>query len=181
MKRARAWAGAVAAAIALADGVLYLVVIHRQGDSSAVVPVVFSLIALGALAAVTGWILSPGAIPSMLLGSSAALFLVLGVLGIFSIGLPLLIAAGFSLLGVHQSGGRQERSTGPVRRVALGGLGVAGVLLAALLLFQIGRGGTTESVMCSGSAQGSGMPTVRGTAPSHVTLNPSRCRTITSP
>jgi hypothetical protein len=166
--------------MALADGVLYLVVIHRQGDSSAVVPVVFSLIALGALAAVTGWILSPGAVPSMLLGSSAAVFLVLGVLGIFSIGLPLLIAAGFSLLGVNQSGGTQERSTGPGRRVALGSLGVAGVLLAALLLFQIGRGGTTESVTCSGSAQGSGMPTAQGAVPAHTTRS-HECHTTTSP
>jgi hypothetical protein len=181
VNRTRAWAGAVAGSIALADGVLYLVLIHRQGDSSAVVPVVFSLIALAALAAVAGWVLSPGAVPSMLLGGSAAMFLVLGVLGVFSIGLPLLIAAGFSLLGVHQSGGRQERSTGPGRRVALASLGVAGVLLAALLLFQIGRGGTTESVTCSGSAHGSGMPTVPGAAPSRVTQNPSRCRTITSP
>ena len=180
MNRTRAWAGVVAGSIALADGVLYLVVIHRQGDSGPV-PWVFPLIALAAFAAVAGWVLSPGAVPSILLGSSAAVFLILGVLGIFSIGLPLVIAAAFSLLGVHQSGGREERSTGPVRRVALGGLGVAGVLLAALLLFQIGRGGTTESVTSSGSAQGSGMPTLRGTAPSHVTQNPSRCRTITSP
>jgi hypothetical protein len=170
----------VAGSIGLADGVLYLVLIHRQGDSSAV-PWVFPLIALGALAAVAGWALSPGHVSSTLLGSSAAVFFVMGVLGIFSIGLPLLIAAVFSLVAVHQSGGGQERSMGAMRPVTLGGLAVAGVLVAAFLLFQIGGGGTTVSVRCSASARGSGMPTVPGAVPARATPRSHGCRTITSP
>jgi hypothetical protein len=130
---------------------------------------------------VAGWVLSPGSVPSMLLGGSAAMFLVLGMLGIFSIGLPLLIAAAFSLLGVHQSGGGHGRSMSPRRRMTLGGLGVAGVLLAAFLIFQIGRGGTTTSVTCSASAQGSGMPTVPGAVPAPATARSHGCRTTTSP
>jgi hypothetical protein len=180
MNRTRAWAGVVAGSIALADGVLYLVVIHRQGDSGPV-PWVFPLIALAAFAAVAGWVLSPGAVPSILLGSSAAVFLILGVLGIFSIGLPLVIAAAFSLLGVHQSGGGQERPMRPGGRVTVAGLSVAGVLLAAFLLFQIGGGGTTVSVRCTASARGSGMPTVPGAVPAHATARSHGCRTITSP
>jgi hypothetical protein len=178
MNRTRAWAGAIAGSIALADGVIYLMLIQRQGDSSPV-PWVFPAIVLGALAAGAGWIVSPGRVASILLGSSAAVFLVLGVLGIFSIGLPLLLAAAFSAVGVQQAG-RNATSTGTRGPLVLAGVGAAGVLLAAFLLFQIGKGGTTVSVECSASARGSGMPTVPGAVP-RATTRSHGCRTITSP
>jgi hypothetical protein len=103
MRRGKAWAGLVAGTIALLIAILYLVIIHNQGDASAVVPWVFSAIALASLAAFSGWLLSPGRKASLLLSGAAVLLFVLGVLGIFSVGIPLLLAGVFSVVGVAQA------------------------------------------------------------------------------
>ncbi|MDP9225579.1 MAG: hypothetical protein M3P18_17395 [Actinomycetota bacterium] len=110
--RARAWAGVVAGAIAGATDVLYIIIISRQGESSAVVPWVFLIIALLALAALTGGILAPGRTASLVLGVTASLLFAMGVLGIFSIGLFLFAASMFCLAGVFQSRNRQRSTSG---------------------------------------------------------------------
>jgi hypothetical protein len=180
MRRGKAWAGLVAGAIALADGVSYLIVIHRQGDPGVVVPWVFSLIALGALAAFGGWFLSPGSAASFLLGGSAVVLGALGVLGLLSIGVPLLIASAFSLAGVPRARG-QALPVGRPGRVALVGLAAVGMLLAGVFIVGAGAGGTSVTVTCSGSGEGAGMPTVQGAASGHGSARPHACRTILAP
>ncbi|MEA2506984.1 MAG: hypothetical protein QOH48_1602 [Actinomycetota bacterium] len=176
----RAWGGAVAGLIATADATLYLVIIHNQGDLSPVVPWVFSIIVLGAFAAICAAFSASPRASSMLLAGSAALFLVLGVLGIFSIGSPLLLAAAFSFLGVAQTRRPHERPSRWRTGVVFGAVGV-GVLATTFLVVQIATGGQKISVTCSGSAQGSGMPRLATGGPQDSARRPHPCRTITSP
>lgn len=176
----RAWAGAVAAGIALADGVSYLVVIYRQGESSPVVAWVFSAIVIGAAAALCGWLVSPRRGASTLLALSAVAFVPLGVLGIFSIGLPLLGAAGFSLFGLRQSRDRARQGSRAVRMM-VGVVAAIGVLLTAWFLVEISRGGTTVSVTCSGSGSAAGMPSPVTERRGQEVLKSGVCRTVTSP
>jgi hypothetical protein len=178
--RIRAWGGAVAGVIAVADAALYLAIIHDQGDSSPVVPWVFAIIVLGAIAAFSGSFSTSPRASSMLLSGSAALFLVLGVLGIFSIGSPLLLAAGFSFLGVTQSRRTHKRPSRWRTGVMLGAVAVV-VLATTFLVAQIATGGQTISVTCKGSAQGPGMPRLAGGGSHHSVTRPHPCRTITSP
>jgi hypothetical protein len=176
-----AWGGGIGGVIALADAAAYLILIERQGESGgSVVPLVFALITVSGLAAVGGWLLSPRRAGSMLLVFSAVILAVLGVLGIFSIGLPLLLAAGFSLLGLAQSRGGKA-PVGRAGRTALVALAAGGLLVAVFLLVQISGGGETVGVSCRGSAPGVGMPSVPGERTPNTALRPHACRTISSP
>jgi hypothetical protein len=180
----RAWAGAIAGVIGLTDGIGYLVLINRQGEgeSSVVVPFVFTLIAVATVGAFWGVITSPGRTASIMLTSSTILFFLLGVLGIFSIGLPLLVASALSLLAVFQSRGTGESKWGHPGRVAIAGGAAIGIILAALFLGQITGGGETVSVACKGSAPGPGMPSLADGAEHHPAASrPHPCRTRTSP
>ncbi|MEA2508181.1 MAG: hypothetical protein QOG21_263 [Actinomycetota bacterium] len=173
--------GADTIRIALADGAAYLILIQRQSEpGSSVVWWVFSLITMAGLAAVGGWILSPGRAATVTLVASTIILGIVGVLGIFSIGLPLLLASGFALLGVRQSRGRAA-PVGSAGRVVVAALAAAGVLVAAFFLVQISAGGQTVGVSCTGSAPGLGMPSVRGDGTDRRALRLHACRTITSP
>jgi hypothetical protein len=177
----KAWGGLIAGAIAFADGAAYLIIIERQGESGGrVVPLVFAAISIGGIAGVGGSIVSPGRGASLLLVSSAVILGVLGVLGIFSVGLPLLLAAGFSMLGLAQSRGGKV-PVGRGGRAALAALVAAGLLVAVFFLVQISGGGKTVGVSCRGSAPGVGMPSVPGRSTRHIALRPHACRTISSP
>jgi hypothetical protein len=173
------WTAIAGGVIALVDAVIYLVLILRQGDSSAIVPLVFSLIVGGAIAAILGSFSNPSR-ARVLLASAGTLFLVLGVLGIFSIGLPLVVAAALCYVGAAQSSRRAEDSSSTVRRgVMIGAMAV--VLVGTALLFvQLVGGGESVTVICKGSAPGPGMPSLVRDHPGSATARPHPCRTIVS-
>jgi hypothetical protein len=177
--RIRAWGGAVAGLIGVADAILYLVIIHNQGDSSPVVPWVFSIIVLAAIAALSGSISASPRASSMLFIGSAVLFLVLGMLGIFSIGSPLLLAAGFSFFAMAQVH-RPHKRPSRWRTGVMFGVVAVGLLATTFLVVQIATGGQTISVTCKGSAQGPGMPRLAGGS-QRSAERPHPCRTVTSP
>ncbi|MBA2751093.1 MAG: hypothetical protein H0U41_02500 [Actinobacteria bacterium] len=101
MRRSRVL-GALAAAIAGTVDVGYLWLIHQQGTEPLTdgrVVLVASLVGFGAAAAAAGAV-TPRPRPRMSrLALASSLLMVLGVVGLFSIGLPLLVAAVFALGG----------------------------------------------------------------------------------
>ena len=101
LNRSLSCAGLLAAALAAATDVLYLRLIASQGDSltNGVVVVVATLVATCAVLAVVGAVHADPAVRVSLLAAAASFLLVLGMIGIFSIGLPLLVAAGLALAG----------------------------------------------------------------------------------
>jgi hypothetical protein len=175
--QARAWTGGLGGAIAFADAMTYLVLIYKQGESSAIVPWVFSLIAAGAIAAIYGSFTTQR-YARLILGAAASLFLVLGVIGIFSIGLPLLLAAGLCFFGARSS--RRRADVGSRRNLLIGVLAITGLVGATLFLTQLVAGGQKVSVRCTGSAAGPGMPALVGPHPSDAPARPHPCHTIVS-
>ena len=92
--------GLAAAAIAFADAIAYVTIINRQGtlnDWGRVV-VIAALIAFAGVLATVGSLVTGGRRPA-LLWPATVILLVLGFLGIFSIGLPLLIAGILTAVG----------------------------------------------------------------------------------
>ena len=92
--------GVAAGVIALVMDAAYLSIIVSQGNQP-VVGVVVAVAVVLALAG-TGAIVGSTTGRAAVLWPSAALLGVLGVLGMFSIGLPLLIAAGLTLVAAAQ-------------------------------------------------------------------------------
>lgn len=92
--------GVAAGMIALVMDAAYLTIIVTQGNEP-VVGVVVAVAVVLALAG-TGAIVGSVAGRAALLWPSAASLWVLGMLGMFSIGLPLLIAAGLALIAAAQ-------------------------------------------------------------------------------
>ena len=98
----RRWPGLVSAAIAGVVEVLYLILIARQDTEpltdGRVVLVATLILSAGVVAAIGS--LSQRLLTRLnLLSLATSLLLVLGSIGLFSIGLPLLVAGGFSLAG----------------------------------------------------------------------------------
>ena len=79
----------VAAGITVTMLVVYVVVMNEQGDT----PLVWVLAVLGVAAALAVYSANPAAaFGPAALSAAAFLLIVMGVLGLFSIGLPLLVA-----------------------------------------------------------------------------------------
>src|SRR5256885_15858790 len=97
------WAGVAAAVIAGTVDVLYLGTVGSQGASnpqSLTVPFVAAFIALMAICAALSDRASVARWRPLLLGASAAGLLLIGFFGIFSIGLPLLVAGVLAALSL---------------------------------------------------------------------------------
>ncbi len=99
------FAGITAAAIATVMVVVYLAIITSQGEDDWGVVAVFAvLIGSCAVAAAVGSLLPYGTVRTCLLTGAAATLLVVGILGIFSIGLPLLVAGWLATGAAIRSG-----------------------------------------------------------------------------
>ncbi|HVS04554.1 MAG TPA: hypothetical protein VHK65_00085 [Candidatus Dormibacteraeota bacterium] len=126
------WAGVGAAIIAAADDILYVGAASSDAQFLRV-PFVAGFIALMAIctglsarASATRW-------RPPLLGISAAGLLLLGVIGILSIGLPLLVAGLLALVGLINALSRPGSAPGRSGRAAAG-MAAGGALLAAVVL-----------------------------------------------
>ena len=133
----RRWPGLVAAAIAGVVDVLYLVLIAQQDTeplTDSRVVLVATLVLSAGVAAATGSLSHRLLLRLNLLSLATSLLLVLGLVGLFSIGLPLLVAAGFSLTGALAVQAVEERPRLVVRLWACN-LSVAfGVVAVGLVL-----------------------------------------------
>jgi hypothetical protein len=131
------WAGGAAAVIAGTVDVLYLGYVNSQGGGDPQflrVPFVATCIALMAICAALSSRASAAPWRPLLLGASAAGLLLLGYFGIFSIGLPLLVAGALALVGLIGSLSLDQFSAaGPSRRAAAG-MAAAGAALAVLVV-----------------------------------------------
>ena len=87
------WLGLLAGAITLADAAFYLLIISREDSPNdwAVVGLIAALIVLAGVVTIAGS-MEEGRVRTALLGAATPILLVIGFLGMFSIGLPLLIA-----------------------------------------------------------------------------------------
>ena len=132
----RRWPGLAAAAIAGVVDVLYLVIIAQQDTeplTDSRVVLVATLVLSAGVAAATGSLSHRPLLRLNLLSLATSLLLVLGLIGIFSIGLPLLVAAGFSLAGalaVHPVVNRPRLVLGLWAYNLVVAFGVVGVGLA---------------------------------------------------
>ena len=101
MRRSRVL-GALAAAIAGTVDVGYLWLIHQQGTEPLTdgrVVLVATLVGIAGAAAAAGAVTPRPRARVSLLALASSLLMMLGVVGLFSIGLPLLVAAVFALGG----------------------------------------------------------------------------------
>lgn len=136
-KRAPRGSGFASAALALATGVLYLLIIQRQdGFLESRVVFVATLIGLFALASYLGVVIPSRKLRPLLLSGAAIGLLLLGVLGIFSIGLPLLFAALFAGVAVV---GEVKRSPDVRKTLAFSSLGAVLAGLFVIAAFFVSR------------------------------------------
>jgi hypothetical protein len=126
------WAGVGAAIIAAAVDALYIGVASSDAQFLRV-PFVAGFIALMAISAALSARASATRWRPLLLGISAAGLLLLGVIGIFSIGLPLLIAGLLALVGLINSLSR-ESAPGRSGRAAAGMVAGGAVLAVVVVL-----------------------------------------------
>ena len=130
------WAGVGAAIIAAADDALYLGVINTQGGSNPQflrAPFVAVFIALMAICAALSFRASAARWLPLLLGVSAAGLILLGYFGIFSIGLPLVVAGVLASLGLLSALGHARSSAKTSGKAAVA-MAVGGATLAVLVL-----------------------------------------------
>ena len=94
------WLGVVAAATVMTDAVAYLYLISQEDTPNEwrQVALIAATIALGAVLAAAGS-LATGNLRTLLLWPATAILLIVGFLGMFSIGLPLLLAGIVTLRG----------------------------------------------------------------------------------
>jgi hypothetical protein len=106
-----AWPSAVCSVLAAATLGAYLAIVggEHEGADGRVAFVAFSL-AVSAALALTAALLRSAAARLPLLGAATATLLAWGFLGIFSIGLPLLVAAGFGGLAIARAAERSSRT-----------------------------------------------------------------------
>jgi hypothetical protein len=131
------WAGVAAAVIAGTVDVLYLGYVNSQsaGDPQFLrVPFVATFIALMAICAALSSRASAGRWRPLLLGASAAGLLLLGYFGLFSIGLPLLVAGALALVGLIGTLSLTRGSTAGSGQAAAAGMAVGGAVLAVAVL-----------------------------------------------
>jgi hypothetical protein len=148
------WAGVAAAVIAGTVDVLYLGYVNSQGAGDPQflrVPFVATFIAIMAICAALSSRSSAARWRPLLLGASAAGLLLLGYFGIFSIGLPLLVAGALALVGLVRTGSGKAAAAG----MALGGA----VLAVAVLLagFSLAEGAIRCPARGTESGGGSGI------------------------
>ena len=93
----RSWPGLVAAAIALAVAGLTAAILVAEGEGDPMWPPV--VIGLAAATAAAGSVVDRRTLALTLLWSATGVMTGLGVLAIFSVGLPLLVAAAFAAAG----------------------------------------------------------------------------------
>ena len=130
--------GALAATIAGLVDVGYLWLIHQQETEPLTdgrVLLVATLVGMAAAYAAAGVLTSRPRARTGLLALSSSLLMVLGVVGLFSIGLPLLVAAGLALAGAAAAGQSVEGQ--PALVIVLVALGLplaSGVVLLGLAL-----------------------------------------------
>ncbi|MGZ4189834.1 MAG: hypothetical protein ACXVES_11615 [Actinomycetota bacterium] len=124
----------IAAGISGCIAAAYLVIVHAQdhrfsGRSSFIAGY---LILIAALLVGGARVEGPGAKAALLAGASNSLVL-LGFLGLFSIGVPLLLAAGIALPATARALSETPRPWGPVI-VVTASLGAVAVILAGVLV-----------------------------------------------
>jgi hypothetical protein len=159
------WAGVGAAVIAAAVDVLYLGVINTQGGSNPQflrAPFVAAYIALMAICASLSSFASAARWRTLLLGISVAGLLLLGFFGIFSIGLPLMVAGVLASLGLINALG-PARSSGERSRKASAAVAAGGAVLAVVVLL-LGLSLTELAIRCpaNGVEDGSGATLLGG-------------------
>jgi len=96
----RAWTALAAAAITLGIDVLYVVILRSEGEGDlhrARPQLIASSLAASAAVALGGWLVREPRLRLALLAAASFTLLAWGVLGMFSIGLPIFVA-GFLLL-----------------------------------------------------------------------------------
>lgn len=130
--------GALAAAVTGVVDVGYLWLIHQQETEPLTdgrVLLVATLVGYAGAGAAAGALTSRPVARTGLLALSSSLLMVLGVVGLFSIGLPLLVAAGLALAGAAAAGRSVEGQ--PALVIVLVALGLplaAGVVFLGLVL-----------------------------------------------
>jgi hypothetical protein len=153
------WAGVGAAVIAAADDAFYLGVVNTQGGSSPQflrVPFVAAFIALLAICGALSSRASAARWRPLLLGVSATGLILIGFLGIFSIGLPLVVAGVLASLGLINALGQARASGEPAGKAAVT-MAVGGAVLAVVVLL-VGVSLTELAIRCpaNGIESGSG-------------------------
>lgn len=100
-------AGIIAAVIATAMTGVYVVIAASEGNNELAGVATFAgLMGIGALSAGIGSLLADGPVRIALLAVAALVVLPIGMLGIFSIGLPLLVAGLLAAAAALSSAGR---------------------------------------------------------------------------
>ena len=158
------WAGIAAAIIAASVDGLYLGVVGSQGASDPEfirLPFVASFIALMAICAALSARASAARWRSLLLGISTGGLLLLGYFGMFSIGLPLLVAgliAGYGTIRTLTHGSLGGTSGGAAVGMAAGGA------MAAIVILLIGFLLADLAIRCpsDGTVGGSGTTLLGG-------------------
>src|SRR6202165_2624677 len=126
------WAGGGAAIIAAAVDIVYVGAASSDAQFLRV-PFVAGFIALMSIGAALSARASATRWRPLLLGVAAAGLILLGVIGIMSIGLPLLPAGLLALAGLIYSVSRSGSAPGPSGRAAAG-MAAGGALLAVVVL-----------------------------------------------
>jgi asparagine N-glycosylation enzyme membrane subunit Stt3 len=155
------WTGVGAAIIAAADDALYLGVINTQGGSNPQflrAPFVAAFIAVMAVCAALSSRASAARLRPLLLGASAAGLLLLGFFGIFSIGLPLMVAGVLAGLGLIGSLAQAKPSAETAGKAAVA-IAVGGGVLAIVALL-VGLSITELAIRCPAN----GIEEVSGTS-----------------
>jgi hypothetical protein len=111
------WLGLAAAVVVFADASLYLIVISQEDPPNDLgrVGLIATLIVLAGLLAVAGSLVRESA-RIALLGAATPILLVLGFLGVFSIGMPLFLAGIATGVGALKARPARPRSRPPVPR-----------------------------------------------------------------
>lgn len=123
-------AGWIAAAIAGATAIVYIVVIVGQGEAEVGrVILVLAMILTGAVAAAVGGSAADPSVERLLLGGASGLLLSLGFLGLFSIGLLLLIAGIVSTIAWVRAMAAGGAARGWSALTFLGGVALPWVIL----------------------------------------------------
>ena len=101
------FSGLAGAVIAAAVTCLYLVLAAREGNNDLAIVATFAVLIGGsAAAAAVGSLIADGPLRVALLATAATILLVVGVLGIFTIGMPLLLAGALTTGAAIRAGGR---------------------------------------------------------------------------
>ena len=132
----RSWIGLLAGLGGTAVTAVYLVVITNEPEENAGgrVTLVATTIALASAAAFTGSLGGSPRARFLLLTTSAAAFAVWGVLGLFSIGAPLMGAAALAAIAAVGAADRHEGSPGALAAWALLAVGAVVAATAAGLV-----------------------------------------------